>query len=56
MKKFYFITKLKSSTIQTLTVGFGISPNLLYSIINQSYKIRLADFTAGMEFHLAPKI
>ena len=38
--------KTKTSSIRTVTVGFGISPN----------QLSLADYTAGEEFHLAPKI
>ena len=36
-----------SSLIQTVTVGFGISPN-------QPHK-RVADYTAGRDLHPAPK-
>lgn len=36
-----------SSFIQTVTVGHGITPY---------HAMRLADCTAGEEFHLAPKI
>lgn len=44
----YYITKYNtiSSLIQTLTVGFGITPNLL----------SLAGFTAGRDLHPALKI
>jgi len=41
-------TKRKSSPLQTFTVGFGISPNRPHA--------RLAGYTAGREFHPAPKI
>lgn len=37
-----------SSTIQTITVGIGITPI-------QSYKQGVADYTADREFHPAPK-
>ena len=47
-----------SSLIQTLTVGFGISPNpdLKTSLRLRSCAFTLADFTADREFHPAPKI
>jgi len=40
-----------ASLIQTLTVGFGISPNQFWSIDLNSRTI-----TAGREFHPAPKL
>ena len=46
-----------SSLIQTLTVGFGISPNPDSDKISaESCAFTLADFTADREFHPALKI